>query len=137
MSRSVNNEKTGGEVEYLEMKQEIRRENLRLLEDLLTQIGRNDLVENLNEFKSKCGFDCNVKSGSMGFQVDDSMEDVPDAAEQTPNGAGNNNDPTSSESLQWQECAYSSAQDNVSSFYLTLSLWLGSRGTLECRWSSI
>lgn len=55
-----------------------------MLEDLLTQIGRKDLVENLNEFKSKCSFDCNAKSGSMGFQVDDSMEDVPDALPNKP-----------------------------------------------------
>lgn len=81
--------------EYLEIKQEIRRDNLRLLKDLLTQIGRNDLVENLNEFKSKRSFKCNGKSGSLDFQVDDSLKDVPDAAEQTSNGAGNNNDPTS------------------------------------------
>lgn len=77
----------------LEIKQEIRKDNLNLLEDLLTQIGRYDLVEKLKEFKSGRSFDCGA-SGSIKFQVDDDMEDVPDAAEPTANVAGDKNDPT-------------------------------------------
>ena len=77
----------------LEIKQEIRKDNLNLLEDLLTQIGRYDLVEKLKEFKSRRSFDCGA-SGSIKFQVDDDMEDVPDAAEPTANVAGDKNDPT-------------------------------------------